>query len=334
LQGATIRRLHSAGVTVNKPVDRLPLAIAAGWGIGTLVPSIMFNTTAFLLLRYMTDYLGIAAVTAGLLITLSKVYDIVVNPIMGQVSDRSRFAAGRRRPWLLIGGGCAAAGFVMLFNAPDSGALPFVAVALLAYATGYTMFNVPYIAMPAEMTEDYHERSWLMSFRVYAIAVGTFAGGSLAPILIAQFGGGVAGHRQMAWLLAVPIVLAALVCYLLTGRARFTTPAAASARPDGGHWRLVLGNRPFVLLLLTKFLQLFGLAAGQATMSYFVVRVLGFTYTELGLYTLVGAAGIFLSQPLWLRLSRALGKSRTYAWAAAAYAALTLSWFAAGAAQA
>ena len=315
---------------MNDRPARMPLALAIGWGIGTLVPSIMFNTTAFLLLRYMTDYLGIAAATAGLLITASKVYDIVANPLMGQLSDRSRFAAGRRRPWLLIGGGLAAASYVMLFNAPDTGTLAFVGIALLAYATGYTAFNVPYLAMPAEMTGDYHERSWLISFRVYAIAIGTFVGGSLAPMLIEWTGGGEQGHRRMAWILAVPIVLSALTCFWMTRHARFTTPPPKGQVPAGSQLRLIAENRPFAWLVATKFLQLFALVSGQATMSYFVVRVLGFSYTQLGLYTLAGAAAIFGSQPFWLALSRRRGKSRTYTWAAAGYALLTLSWFLAG----
>lgn len=80
-------------------MDRIPFRMALGWGVGTLLPSILFNTTAFLLLRFLTDYLGMAAATAGLLVMIAKLYDIVANPLMGQFSDRFPFRGNRRRPW-------------------------------------------------------------------------------------------------------------------------------------------------------------------------------------------------------------------------------------------
>jgi GPH family glycoside/pentoside/hexuronide:cation symporter len=313
--------------------ERVPLALALGWGVGTLAPSVLFNTTAFLLMRYLTDYLGVAAATAGVLLTVAKLYDIVINPAMGHLSDRSRSSAGRRRPWLLLGALLAALGFLGLFAAPGTPGVVFVLAMLLLYSTGYTVFNVPYMAMPAEIAGSYHERSRLMSFRVYAIAIGTFVGGALAPLLVEWFGGGVGGHRGMAWVLATIVLASAAACFVATRNAPATEPSRAPAPGWRERVALIVGNRPFALLLLTKLLQLFAIAASQATMAYFVVRVLGYTYRELGYYALVGAAAIFITQPLWLRLSRRVGKSHAYAWAATGYALVTLSWLLAGAGE-
>ena len=56
--------------------------------------------------------------------------------------------------------------------APTASAVAALFVLLLVYATAYTVFNVPYLAMPAEMSRDYHERSYLMSYRVSFIGIG------------------------------------------------------------------------------------------------------------------------------------------------------------------
>lgn len=311
-------------------MSRIPNRMAISWGVGTLLPSILFNTTAFLLLRFLTDYVGVAAGTAGLLLMLAKLYDIAANPLMGSLSDRVAFPGGRRRPWLLLGATLAVAGFLSLFHAASAADTLTVMAALLLYSTGYTVFNVPYMAMPAEMSGSYHERTRLMSFRVYTIAVGTFIGGALAPWLIAHFGGGVSGHRQMSVILSILAFAAALACFFGTSGAPATRPAPTPPLPWHGRLGLLAGNRPFRLLLGTKVLQLFSLASSQASMAYFLVLVLGRSYRDLAAYSLAGSVAIFLSQPLWLALSRRFGKSRAYSHAAAAYALLTMTWLLAG----
>ena len=180
----------------------------------------MFNTVNILLQRFVTDYLGIAAATWGAVYLATKLYDAVTDPVMGIVSDRTRSPWGRRRPYLLVGGIICALAFYGLFHAPsvtDSNHVVLILVGLMIlYSTGYTIFNVPYMAMPAEMTDDYHERSFLVSFRVYAIGLGTIAGIAVAPYLIKQFGGGREGHQTLALVYSFVIATATLVCFLST----------------------------------------------------------------------------------------------------------------------
>ncbi len=74
---------------------------------------------------------------------------------------------------------------------------------LLLNATGYALFNVPHLAMPAELTVNYHERTRLISFPVAGAAAGQ---------LIIWFRGGAAGHAAATWLLGVIIVLSCVAC--------------------------------------------------------------------------------------------------------------------------
>ena len=111
----------AAGAAVAVGGQKLPIRIVFGWGLGTLGVAVLFNATNFLLLRFLTDYAGLAAAAAGLAIALSKVYDAVTDPLMGVVSDRTRSRWGRRRPFLFLGGLVCGAAFVLLFNAPALG---------------------------------------------------------------------------------------------------------------------------------------------------------------------------------------------------------------------
>lgn len=310
---------------------RLGLRLCLGWGVGTLTVGILFNTTSMLLMRYLTDFVGLAAGLAGLLISLSKIYDALTDPLMGWVSDRTRSRHGRRRPWLLLGAVLCGLALAALFAVPQGLQGPtltaYVLLLLIGYATAYTVFAVPYMAMPTEMTRDYHERSRLMSFRVAFVGVAQLFAGYFAPNLVVWLGDGAAGHAGMGAVLGAALAAAGVACFFLT-RGAPSAPVAQGRQPGlRAAFAGVAGNRPFLLLLTSKLLLLLSMASFGAGFTYFIVHVLGSGYATLGSFTVFSTAGMFASLPAWLWLTRRVDKRRTFMLAAVAYAALQASWF-------
>lgn len=310
----------------------LTLYIFFGWGLGTLGMSLMFQGVSLLILRYLVDYVGVAAGLAGLLIGAAKVYDAITDPLMGTISDRTRTPWGRRRPYLLLGGLVSAASFVLLFNlAAFQGLAPYllvtvVAFALLLNATGYTIFNVPYIAMPAEMTNHYHERTKLISFRAGGVAVGGVMATAVGPFLITAFGGGAPGHAAMSWILACVIVTASFLCFWMTRQAPTVTAARGPSLGLNEQFRTAMQNRPFMLLLGVKVTHLVGLAIYLSSMPFFFSVILKVSLSYMGLYFLVQSAFILISQFGWVWLTRRFGKNWAYYLAAFFYVVALASW--------
>lgn len=309
--------------------QRLPVSTCLGWGIGSLGMSLMFSATGVLLLRYLVDYVGIGAALAGVLISVAKFYDAATDTLFGIASDRTHSRWGRRRPYLLLGGVVSAVSFVMLFNlqgAAGPALLPWlVLLVLLLNATGYALFNVPYLAMPGEMTRDYHERTRLMSFRVAAVAAGQLVATFVGPLLIQRFGGDADAHGTTAWVLAVVILLSSLLCF----RGTRAAPAASStphALGFKGQLLAAAANRPFVLLLGVKLSYLFGLSIYIAVMPFLFVSVLGLSYAGLGVYFLFQSSLMLVSQPLWVHFTRRLGKVHAYYGATGIYCVAVSSW--------
>jgi GPH family glycoside/pentoside/hexuronide:cation symporter len=320
---------HSSGVAA--PAERLPLSVCVGWGMGTLAVAALFNSVNVLLLRYLVDYVGIGAALAGSLIGLSKLYDAIIDPAVGIASDRTRSRIGRRRPFLLAGGAILAVAALLLFNVPGGlggqGKIGYVVFALLFYATGYALFSVPYMAMPAEMTSDYHERSHLISFRIYAVAAASLIATFVGPLLMARAGGGQAGHTAMSIFVAALVLVATVLCFRMTRAAPFHfdhTPVRIGLMRK---ITLLFENKPFLLLLVIKLLQLTALAVTQAATPFLFKRVLGLSDTMLGLYFLVFYGSMILSQRVWVKSARRVGKRNIYIVATAVYGLMYLSWY-------
>ena len=306
------------------------MSLCIGWGAGTLVSSTILFTTNTLLLRFMTDYLGIAAATAGLLFAVSKIYDAVSDPVVGICSDTVRSARGRRRPFLFVGTFMASLSLIILFNPPAlesaTAMTVYMGLGLIFFSTAYTVFNVPYLAMPAEMTPHPDERSFLMTFRVYAGALAQMIAGTGGPFLLSILGETRAAHGQMALALSIVVVVGGLTCFWSTRDAGFTQRALSERIGVSARLKIVLGTRSFRNLLYLKVVMLFGVTAHTATKAFFTRYNLAAPDSLLALLLFCHTGGMLASQYGWYRISVRAGKRAVYTMGALVYVGASLLW--------
>jgi GPH family glycoside/pentoside/hexuronide:cation symporter len=313
---------------------RAPLAgrwrLHLGWGIGTLGASLLLNTFAALQAYYLTNVLHVSAGMAGVVLMVAKYWDWVANPVMGAISDGTRSRWGRRRPYLLLGGVVTGGAIALYFSSaltPLAASLWLIALALMLVGTGYTIFNVPYMAMPVEMIDDYAERTRMFRYRVFFIAIGTLLGVGAAQRISELLGGGAVGYARMG------LVYGAAICFFMAlsffGTAGAPNTGRSAVRMSfREQLRTGLQNAPFAALLGTKFTQLFGLFTSNAMLVYVIANVLGKEKPGQWMlyFTLAGAAGQVASIPLWNAIAQRLEKQRTYALATVIYCGMSLTW--------
>lgn len=219
---------------------RRPRGVRIDYGSGSVATGAFGTVPGLMLLPYLTDELGIAALWAGVIVVLPKAWDVVLNPIAGRVSDRTVDPAGPRRPWLIRAGLMLAGAFALIFAAPDLGSsvleAGWVLVFFVLAASAYAFFQVPYVAMPAEITAPYDERTRLMTWRVAILAFTIMLAGASAP-LIRDAVGGRDGYRVMGVVMAVLIVVGVVSAWWGNpqrphrhGRGRRRVAAEATAR--------------------------------------------------------------------------------------------------------
>ena len=288
---------------------RLGRGTHVGYALGSIGTAAFGTVPGLLLLYYLTDELGVAAGLAGLVVFAPKAWDVVLNPWIGSRSDRTEGRWGPRRPWMLAGGLTLPPLFVLVFagpGAPPGAAATWVAVAFLLAATAYGCFQVPYVAQPAEITDDPGERSTLMSWRVAALALGILLAGAGAPAVVDAVGGGRGGYLAMAAFVAVLLALGMLGAVAGTRNAPTLTRVRSEGRL-GTTLRLAWRSRPYRVLLTGFVVQALGIGVMLAGVPYYSRHVLGDPAAGSLLFAALVAPAI-LVMPLWLRVSRRLGK--------------------------
>ncbi len=304
--------------------------VRIGWGLGSLPGSALSVTANVLLLRFMTDTLGIAAAFAGSLFAVAKLWDAVVDPFIGRLSDRIRTPWGHRLPWILAGGILSSLVLVAAFAAPvagRTGLLVYMMIMMLLFATTYSILMIPYLAMPAEMAGSYHGRTQMMSIRVLCSSAGTTLGLGVAPMLLAHWGATRAGHTKVAILIAIVAVVTTILCvWMIRDAPRPVRPEAPQIKMRD-QWRLAVANRPFLWLLIAKFLYFIVLACSITTFAYFTKHVLKTSDAWLGTFLMLQSLAVVVSQPLWLRIARVAGKKSGFMVAGLAYGLGHLSWW-------
>lgn len=293
--------------------QRLSARTRIGYGAGSVATGAFSTVPGLMLLPYLTDRLGVAAGWAGLIVLLPKAWDVILNPIVGRISDRTVDPRGPRRPWLLRGGLLLAASFALIFAAPPLdnrlAEAAWVLVCFVAAATGYAYYQVPYVAMPAEITESYHERTRLMTWRVAILAFTIMLSGATAP-LIRDAVGGRAGYRVMGLVMAALILCGALAGYVGT-RGVSTAPVSASPGGLSAQLRLVARARDFRMLLITYVLQALATGCMLAGVDYLAGDVLGSSGAATLLFVCFVGPALVLT-PVWSSVGARIGKRRGY----------------------
>jgi glycoside/pentoside/hexuronide:cation symporter, GPH family len=291
----------------------LPRRVRIGYGLGSVATGTFGTVPGLMLLPYLTDTLGVAAAVAGLIVLLPKAWDVVLNPIAGRISDRTLDPRGPRRPFLLRGGLLLAACFALLFAGPDLGSSTFdalwVLVLFVGCATAYSFFQVPYVAMPAEITDSYAERTRLMTWRVAILAFAILLSGASAPAIRNAFDGR-DGYRVMGLVIAVILVLGVVGAYRGTASAPVSPPTASEGTLRE-QLRVVAEARDFRLLLTTFVLQALATGAMLAGVDYVSRWVLGDKDLATILFVCFVGPALVLT-PVWNVVGQRIGKKRGY----------------------
>ncbi len=307
----------------------IPFRARFFWGLGSLGTISYLNIVTALVLVYLTTIVKLDAAVAGTLVFVARIVDAFSDPAMGWITDRTRTPWGRRRPYLLLGAVVCGASLPLVYSVH---ALPFAVnpvvttlVVLIIYSLGFTIFNVPYLTMPVEMSTDRMQRFSIMSYRVVFMMTGALIGSAGAPFVVEQLGKDADAFQALGLMGGALVGLVMFTTFLGTHGAR-ASEASEVHLSILEQIKTVASNHPFMLLVGVKVLQFVAIASAASTVAFFVTVVLKQSLTLLSVLGLATTASIVISVPFWRWLGRFMTKRRGFMIGAVGEVIATLTW--------
>ena len=291
---------------------RLPRSVRIGYPIGSFATGAFGTVPGLLLLPYLTDSLGVAAGLAGALVLLPKVWDVIFNPIAGRISDRTVTKLGPRRPFVLGGGIAAGVLFMLIFAGvlgTSKGAPVWVVASFILCATAYAFFQVPYCAMPAEITDDPDQRQQLLTGRVAVIAVIILVCGAIAPMIANGSADRIAGYRAMGVFVGAFFLIGGIGTFIGTRKAQIGAVEPSDSLK--AQLKVAAANKPYLVLLACFIIQGTGIATILAGVNYFANQVTGKTIAGTVLFAAF-IAPVVIFTPIWSRIVKTIGNLRGF----------------------
>ena len=290
-------------------------------------PAIPFAALSLPLTVYLPPFyarhVGVSLAMVGLIFTAVRLADIVLDPALGYLMDRTRTQWGRFRPWMAASIPVLMLGAYLAFMV-EPGATPgYLAGVLVLLFAGYSMGVVAHLSWAAVMAKGYHARS-----RVYGWLQALTVGGMvlvlvLPPIATRMFPANeAAGVQSMGWFIIALTPITVLLAVWRVGEpaipARVVGEKTAGSLLDYAR----LAMRPSIsrLLICGVLLALAPGITGALFLFFFGVR--GFSAEQSTLLLLTYFVGGLAGAPIWTKLAKRFGKHRTLMISCAYYAVL------------
>jgi len=312
---------------VTLATDRVPFPTKIAYGIGAMAYGIKDNGFSVFLLLFYNQVVGLPAGLVGSVIAVALIFDAMIDPLIGVLSDRTHTRWGRRHPWLYASAIPIALTWMLLWFPPQGSqalVLGWLLVTAILARAAIATNEVPSLAMAPELTLDYHERTavlryrylfgWIAGLAMLMLAYGVF----LAPPIGALTGPNAANGYQAYGIFGAGVMALAVLVSALGTHRRSARPPVKRIVPQpvatiAREMHATLSNRAFIILMIAGIFGYTTQGVGFAISQYNLNYVWQLTSGELQIYALALLAGMVAVFFVVAPVTRALGKVRAAA---------------------
>ena len=304
--------------------DKLPLKTKILYGFGSAAYGIKDNGFSVFLLFYYNQVIGMRADVVSLAIAIALFVDAFIDPLIGQMTDRTRTPIGRRHPWLYGAALPIAAAWLLLWHPPEASAtVQFFYLLTMAMLVRISLsaYEVPSLALLPELSRDYHDRTSILRYR------SLFGWASGLGIMVLAYGIllvpsekypvgllNIDGYSTFAIIGACIMAFAVLVSGLSTHKrtvARYKAERTPPKTAEGFSEMLsAFRFSPFLLLMLAGVFAFTNQGLLFSMTPYLLTHVWEFGSAEMTLYSAVLFIGVILAFLLVTPISVRTGKPK------------------------
>lgn len=248
------------------------------YGLGDTASNLVFQLSLIYLLFFYTDILGLSPALAGLIFLIARVLDALANPVMGYLMDHTRSGSGSARVYLRWGPLPLAVATVLMFLVPgfdSSGKFLWALGTYILWSLLYTMVNIPYASLTAQLTDDPRERTGITSVRMICMLVAVVVVSVATEPLSSAFGDPATGFLVVAASYGGLACLLFLVCYRGTRNIRLIQPAGSATYRLKDLVRVLGSNKPALLVSAIFFVGSSAEYIRESSVVYYVTYNMG-----------------------------------------------------------
>lgn len=324
---------------------RVGFSIKGVYGIGQVANSVKTMIFGIFSLYFYTTVMGLSGTLVGIATAIGLLWDAIIDPVIGTLSDNAHGCLGKRHGFMLIGAAGMGVSFWAYFSPPQTfstlALFIWVLITNLLVRTMTSLFGIPYYALGAELSHDYHERTSISGIRSAFALFGTLTTVVLSFILFfpSTFQGGdpklnVDGYRAMG--LFCGIVMSIVAAISTFGTFSFRQFACYEKKSPIENTLilffknalLALRNPSFRMLCISYTTFFLGVVINSTLAIHFLTYYVGITGSKaLSAFHLLFYLGALIGVPFWVRISRIIEKRWLYFVGTLATAALMGSAF-------
>lgn len=298
----------------NTESNRLSIKEKIGYSLGDTASHFVWDMVGFWILIFYTDTYGISAAAAGTIMLIARFWDMVSDPLMGIIADRTNTRWGKFRPyilWMAIPYGVLA---ILTFTTPDlgeTGKVIYAGATYLLLMTVFTAINLPYSSLGAVMTSDSLERTELNSYRFVFAFAGQLIVSGTALTLAKWFGDGndADGYQRTLILFAgISLVLFMITFFTTKERVTVAKDQSNSIKED---FKSLTKNRPWFILFLVGIISFIMFALQNLSIAYYFKYYIG-DEENVQFFNVIGTIALIAVIPFSKRLAKTFGKKNVF----------------------
>lgn len=302
-------------MAVSPPAQRISLPVALSFASTALPIAAIGLVMGVYLPRFFAGHLGLSMVAVGAAITIVRLIDLAVDPLLGMAMDRTTSRWGRYRPWLAVGAPLVMAAVYMLFMADTGVSEGYIIGWLLVLFLGISIVTLAQAAWGAALATDYNDRS-----RVYGVisAVGVIGAVAILVVQLSVKGTFAESVHAMGWFCIVLLPITVVLCiWISPERVAPKTPGQQASFAD--YWKLI--TRPeMIRLIIADFVMALGPGTTAALYLFFFHDARGYTTAQTSFLLIFYIAAGLAGAMFWSWLAQKLGKHRTLMLTSVCYA--------------